>query len=71
MKKAREYQPDWVWIMDDDTVPTETCLEELLNASEQIKGKYKLKKMGVILKAFFAFVFGTYDRKAFRDRESL
>ena len=39
MKKAREYQPDWVWIMDDDTVPTETCLEELLNASEQIKGK--------------------------------
>lgn len=39
MKKAREYQPDWVWIMDDDTVPTETCLEELLNASEQINGK--------------------------------
>lgn len=35
------------------------------------KGKYKLKKMGVILKAFFAFVFGTYDRKAFRDRANL
>lgn len=33
-----------------------------------IKGKYKLKKMGVILKAFIAFVFGSYDRKAFQDR---
>lgn len=39
MKKAREYQPDWVWIMDDDTVPTETCLEGLLNANEIINGK--------------------------------
>ena len=39
MKKAREYQPDWVWIMDDDTVPTPTCLEELLNARKVIKGK--------------------------------
>lgn len=39
MKKAREHQPDWVWIMDDDTVPTSTCLEELLNARKAIKGK--------------------------------
>lgn len=39
MKKAREHKPDWVWIMDDDTVPTATCLEELLNAQEIIKGK--------------------------------
>lgn len=39
MKRAREEQPDWVWIMDDDTVPTATCLEELLNARKVIKGK--------------------------------
>lgn len=39
MKKAREHQPDWVWIMDDDTVPTPTCLEELLHARKAIKGK--------------------------------
>lgn len=38
MKKAREEQPDWVWIMDDDTVPTESCLEELLKARKEIKG---------------------------------
>lgn len=36
-----------------------------------LKGKYKLKKMGVIIKAFFAFVFGTYDRKAFKNRANL
>lgn len=35
------------------------------------KGKYKLKKMSVIIKAFFAFVFGTYDRKAFKNRANL
>lgn len=35
------------------------------------KGKYKLKKMGVIFKAFFAFVFGTYDRKSFKNRANL
>lgn len=35
------------------------------------KGKYKLKKMGVIIKAFFAFVFGTYDRKSFKNRADL
>lgn len=39
MNRARKYTPDWVWIMDDDTIPTETCLEELLKASEQIEGK--------------------------------
>lgn len=39
MKKAREAQPDWVWIMDDDTVPTETCLEELLKARKEIEGE--------------------------------
>lgn len=39
MKRAREYQPDWIWIMDDDTIPTETCLEELLNAKDCVKEK--------------------------------
>ncbi len=38
MKIAREYQPDWVWIMDDDTIPEKTCLEELIKASETVEG---------------------------------
>ena len=36
-----------------------------------VKGKYKWKKMRVILKAFFSFVFGTYDRKSFENRAKL
>ena len=39
MKRARSYQPDWIWIMDDDTISTKTCLEELLKAKNNIKGK--------------------------------
>lgn len=41
MKLAREI--DWctgVWIMDDDTIPTSTCLEELLKAASLLKGRY-------------------------------
>ena len=38
IKKAREYQPDWVWIMDDDTIPATDCLQELLSADAAIKG---------------------------------
>ena len=34
-----------------------------------IKGKYKKKKMRVILKAFFAFVTGSYGRKSFANRK--
>ena len=39
MKIARDAQPDWVWIMDDDVIPAEDCLEELLNARDHIKGE--------------------------------
>ncbi len=34
-------------------------------------GKYKAKKLAAIFKAFFSFVFGTYDRKSFKDRARL
>lgn len=39
MKVARKFQPDWVWIMDDDVIPTENCLEELLSARKHIDGR--------------------------------
>lgn len=35
------------------------------------KGKYKLKKMKAIVRAFFSFVFGTYGRKEFRRRAEI
>lgn len=37
MKQAAEFNPDWIWIMDDDVVPTPSCLEELITASGIIK----------------------------------
>ena len=37
IKKAREEKCDWVWVMDDDTIPTPNCLEALLNAYNIIK----------------------------------
>jgi rhamnopyranosyl-N-acetylglucosaminyl-diphospho-decaprenol beta-1,3/1,4-galactofuranosyltransferase len=30
--RALEQDPDWIWLMDDDTVPTPTALAELLGA---------------------------------------
>lgn len=35
------------------------------------KAKYKMRKIKVILKAFFSFVFGTYNRKNFRERAQI
>lgn len=39
MKESLQYNPDWVWIMDDDTIPTKTCLKELVSAQEKIDDK--------------------------------
>lgn len=39
IKEAIKDQYDWLWIMDDDTIPTKTALEELLNASKLITEK--------------------------------
>lgn len=30
---------DWIWVMDDDTVPAPSCLEELLSAAERAPGE--------------------------------
>ena len=37
MSRALNYDADWQWVMDDDTIPTSTCLEELIKASETLK----------------------------------
>lgn len=39
IKESLKFNPDWVWIMDDDTIPTNDCLEDLVNALEKIKEK--------------------------------
>ena len=37
MKIARDTEADWIWIMDDDTIPNVTCLEELINGLQIIQ----------------------------------
>lgn len=38
MKKAMEFQSDWLWLMDDDTIPETSALSELCKATEIIHG---------------------------------
>lgn len=35
MKHAVSINADWIWIMDDDTIPEKRCLEELLYAKDK------------------------------------
>lgn len=39
MKRAYEEGYEWIWVMDDDTVPTITALEELLKAQKCLEDK--------------------------------
>ena len=36
IKKAMEYRSDFVWVMDDDTIPSVTALENLIKAKNEI-----------------------------------
>lgn len=54
MKLAREMNADWIWIMDDDTIPREDSLEELIRALDVIEDD----KIGFLASA----VYGTNNR---------
>ncbi len=41
IKEAIRHHADWVWIMDDDTIPNKDCLEKIFIAREKIKDKNK------------------------------
>lgn len=36
MKKAMELKPDWLWLMDDDTIPEQKALTELCTAVQAV-----------------------------------
>lgn len=36
IRKCMEFSHDWIWLMDDDTIPSAECLEQLILASRQI-----------------------------------
>ena len=37
IRRARKCDADWVWLMDDDTIPNNDCLEKLLNGIVRLK----------------------------------
>ncbi len=39
MRQAMRMQADWLWLMDDDTIPDRTSLSELCSATQVIKDK--------------------------------
>lgn len=40
IKKATEEGYERIWLMDDDTIPEEICLEKLVEADHQMKGEF-------------------------------
>ena len=34
----QSHDPSWLWLMDDDTIPTPTALAELVDAAESVPG---------------------------------
>lgn len=36
IKYASEIDCDWIWVMDDDTIPANDCLEKLLSANDKV-----------------------------------
>ena len=39
VKASLEGDSDWVWLMDDDTIPSSTALDELFKAKERVNAK--------------------------------
>ncbi|MDE7177639.1 MAG: glycosyltransferase family 2 protein [Lachnospiraceae bacterium] len=55
MVKAAQYQYDWIWVMDDDTIPAYDCLEELIKANEIVESSMSIKGLECTVRpSFFA-----------------
>lgn len=50
IKKAVELGYEYLWILDDDTLPVETALEEFLNKDKELLGKYGFLSSKVLWK---------------------
>lgn len=52
IKLAEKMNIDWIWIMDDDTIPECRCLEELLKAEEYIQN-YRNEKISFLASSIY------------------
>lgn len=48
LRWAIEQGYDYLWLMDDDTLPQDNALEELLNADSLLNGRYGFLSSGVL-----------------------
>ena len=55
MVRAVQCQCDWVWIMDDDTIPARDCLAELIKANEIVESSMPVEGLECAVRpSFFA-----------------
>lgn len=55
IRRTRNEVCDWVWVMDDDTIPATSCLEELLHANDVVMSSEPIEGMeSVKSPAFYA-----------------
>ena len=50
IKYAAEKNYDYIWVMDDDCMPTENALEEFIKADKELKGQYGFLSSKVLWK---------------------
>ena len=50
IKYAAEHNYDYIWVMDDDCMPTKTALEEFLNVDKKLNGQYGFLSSKVLWK---------------------
>ena len=51
IRYAAEHDFDYIWVMDDDCIPTQTALESFLDAGKKLEGKYGFLASKVLWKA--------------------
>lgn len=52
IRYAAEHDFDYIWVMDDDCIPTETALESFFNASKKLDGKFGFLASKVLWKDY-------------------
>jgi len=50
IRYATEHQFEYIWVMDDDCIPTENALEEFLNCDRKLNGQYGFLSSKVLWK---------------------
>ena len=53
IEKAMKMGGDWIWIMDDDTIPKQDCLERLFASKERICSRIKTEEISFLASSIY------------------